>query len=198
MAKLTLFITIFILFFYISSFKTPPQRILFVGDSLTCYTSGWQHQVATYKGNQYINLASGGKRLDWMKYTLDNYLKKDSIFSTVIIYGGCNDAFSQVDLKKSLKFTQDMIDSCNRRRIKPVVIIGFDASKVIKKTVYSDDITTKSRNRYAQLQKLMQDSLKNCLIIPICPDFTYEDTADGIHFKASGHRKIANWVLKHI
>lgn len=186
------------LFFMIVSFKTPPQRMLFIGDSLTCYAYGWQHQVAVAKGHTYLNLASVGKRLDWMKYTLDGQLKKDAIWSTAFIYGGCNDAFCLVSLEKSLQFTQMMVDSCNSKGIKPVVVIGFDAEKVIKKTVYGDDLTIKSRERYAQLQKMMLEKLKNSQIIPVDPNFTYEDTSDGIHFRASGHKKIADWVLKHL
>lgn len=197
MSKLTtfLFLSFVIL---MTSFRTPPQRALFIGDSLTCYAYGWQHQLATSIGHSYTNLAVGGVRIDYMKRSLDAQLKKDSLYSKVFILGGCNDAFSYVDLKKSLKLTQDMVDSCNRRNIQPIVVIGFNATTVIKKTVYDEAITVRSRTRYAELQKMMQDSLKNCLVVPYDPNFTYEDTADGIHFKASGHKKLADWVFKHL
>jgi lysophospholipase L1-like esterase len=195
MRKLLILLTII---FTLVSFKTPPQRILFIGDSLTCYRYGWQHQVAVAKGHTYLNLAYSGKTLDWMKYTLDKQLKKDAIWSTALIYGGCNDAFCLVSLEKSLQYTQMMVDSCNSRGIRPVVVIGFDAEKVMKKTIYSDEITIRSRNRYALLQKMMKEKLKNCKIIPVDPNFTYEDTWDGVHFRGTGHRKIADWVLKHL
>jgi hypothetical protein len=198
MKKLFIFLAITISIVLMTSFRTPPQRMLFVGDSLTCYSLGWQHQVATQTGHAYTNLAVGGYRMEQMKYKLDAHLKKDSIYSKAFIYGGCNDGFCYIDLNKSLKTTQAMVDSFNRRGIKPVVVIGFDASTVIKKTVYDEATTVRSRNRYAQLQKMMVDSLKNCQIIPYDPNFKYEDTADGIHFKASGHKKIADWVLKHL
>jgi len=180
------------------SFKTPPQRMLFIGDSLTCYKYGWQHQVATAKGNTYLNLAVGGTRLSQMKYSLDAQMKKDAIFTTAFIYGGCNDGFCFVNLEQSLKYTQDMVDTCNARGIKPVVVIGFDAEKVIKKTVYDEVITKRSRDRYALLQKMMKDKLRDCLVIPVNPNFYYEDTGDGIHFKGSGHKKMADWVLSHL
>lgn len=180
------------------SYKTPPQRMLFVGDSLTCYSLGWQHQVATQTGHTYTNLAVGGYRMDQMKAKMDAHLKKDALYSKAFIYGGCNDGFCLVDLNKSLNTTQAMVDTLNKRGIEPIVVIGFDATTVIKKTVYDDATTVKSRTRYAQLQKMMVDSLKNCKIIPYDPNFKYEDTADGIHFRTSGHKKLADWVLKHL
>ena len=192
-----LFILLSIIFTVVS-FKTPPQRMLFIGDSLTCYKYGWQHQVAISKGHTYLNLAVSGTILSQMKGSLNTQMKKDAIFATAFIYGGCNDGFCNVDLDQSLKFTQMMVDTCNARGIKPVVVIGFDAEKVIKKTIYNEEITVRSRNRYVKLQKMMKEQLKNCLIIPVNPNFLYEDTSDGIHFKASGHKKMSDWVLSHL
>jgi lysophospholipase L1-like esterase len=182
----------------ITSFKTPPQRMLFIGDSLTCYKYGWQHQVAVAKGNNYLNLAVSGTILSQMKTSLNAQMKKDAVFATAFIYGGCNDGFCYVDLDQSLKYTQMMVDTCNARGIKPVVVIGFDAEKVIKKTIYNEEITVRSRNRYALLQKKMKEQLKNCLIVPVNPNFYYEDTSDGIHFMGTGHKKMADWVLCHL
>lgn len=198
MNKLFIFLAITLSIVYMTSFKTPPQRMLFVGDSLTCYSLGWQHQVATQTGHTYTNLAVGGYRMDQMKAKMDGHLKKDALYSKAFIYGGCNDGFCYVDLNKSLKITQDMVDSLNIKGIEPIVVIGFDASTVIKKTVYDEVTTVRSRDRYAKLQKMMVDSLKNCKIIPYDPNFKYEDTADGIHFKSSGHKKLADWVLKNL
>lgn len=195
LTRIFLFLTLIIT---LVSFKTPPQRMLFIGDSLTCYKYGWQHQVATAKSNTYLNLAVGGTRLEQMRVSLETQLKKDAVWSTAFIYGGCNDGFCYVDLEKSLNHTQVMVDTLNAKGIKPVVVIGFDAEKVIKKTVYDEATTTRSRNRYAQLQKMMKDRLKNCLVIPVNPNFYYEDTSDGIHFKGSGHKKMADWVLSHL
>lgn len=180
------------------NYKTPPQRMLFIGDSLTCYSLGWQHQVATQTGHSYTNLAVGGYRMDQMKSKMDAHLKTDYLYTKAFIYGGCNDGFCYVDLNKSLNITQAMVDSLNKKGIEPIVVIGFDASSVIKKTVYDEATTIRSRDRYAKLQKMMVDSLKNCQIIPYDPNFKYEDTADGIHFRASGHKKLADWVLKHL
>lgn len=200
MKKLFLFLLLSLSVFIMMSltYRVPPQRALFMGDSLTCYNLGWQHQVSSQIGHSYTNLAKGGVRIDYMKNTMDAHLKKDSLYSKVFILGGCNDAFSYVDLNKSLKFTQAMVDSCNRRGIEPIVVIGFNAATVIKKTVYDEATTVRSRDRYAKLQKMMVDSLKNCKVITYCPDFRYEDTSDGIHFLSSGHKKLSDWVVKNL
>lgn len=198
MNKLIIYLSIALSLAFMLSFETPPQRMLFIGDSLTCYNLGWQHQVATQTGHAYTNLAVGGYIMGQMKYKMDDHLKKDALYSKAFIYGGCNDGFCLIDLKKSLNTTQAMVDTLNKRGIKPIVVIGFDAATVIKKSVYDDATTVKCRNRYAQLQQMMVDSLKNCKIIPFDPNFKYEDTADGIHFRASGHKKLADWVLKHL
>jgi lysophospholipase L1-like esterase len=196
MKKILLMLLFTVMFTTVFGSETPPMRILFIGDSLTCYTSGWQHQVATHFGKTYTNLSVGGKRLEWMKYRLDEHLKKDSIYSEVYIYGGCNDAFSYVNLQKSVEYTQMMVDSCNRRGIKPIVVIGYDPSRVTLKTVYDGATTKRSVDRYVELQKMMK-SLKNCKVIPMDTTVVYKDSGDGIHLGATGHRKFAEWVIKH-
>ena len=61
----------------LTSFSTPPLRVLFIGDSLTCFTGGWQDQVCKHFGFQSVNKSSGGKRTEWMRLTMNEYLKKD-------------------------------------------------------------------------------------------------------------------------
>ena len=173
---------------------TPPLRALFIGDSLTCYANGWQQQLSEKYDYQYTNISSGGKRTLWMVNTLTNHLNKDDNYSNVFIYGGCNDAFSYVDLQSTVNNIQKMVDLCNSRRIKPYVIIGYNPAKVILKTPYSNEITKRSRERYIELQKLM-NGLRNCVIIPMDTTVTYSDSEDGVHLKGSGHRKFGNWVI---
>ena len=197
MKKLFLFLWL-VLF---TSFSTPPLRVLFVGDSLTCARGGWQDQVCKHNGFQSVNISVGGVRTDYMKNALNNYLKKDSSFSYVFIYGGCNDAFSYVNLQGSVNNIQMMVDSCNRRKIIPVVIVGFNPAQVMVKTVYDETITVRSRNRYIEFQKLLVDGktgLKNCKIVPMDTTMVYGDTWDGIHFAPNGHKKIANLVIKNL
>lgn len=185
----------------LTSFSTPPLRVLFIGDSLTCLRGGWQDVVSKHFGYLSLNLSSGGKRTDWMKNTLNNQLKKDSSFSYVFIYGGCNDAFAYVNLQGAVNNIQMMVDSCNMKKIKPVVIVGYDPNKVMLKTVYGDEVTIHARSRYNEFQKLLvhpQTGLKNCLIIPKDTSVTFKDAGDGVHVSGSGQKKFANWVIKHL
>ena len=180
---------------------TPPRRVLFIGDSLTCATGGWQDQVSKHFGYQRVNLSKGGVRTDYMRTTLNACFKNDSAFSQVFIYGGCNDAFSYVNLQGAVNNIQMMVDSCNRRGIEPIVIVGFNPAQVTTKTVYDTETTKRCVGRYIEFQKLMvheKTGLKNCKIIPMDTTMFYSDTGDGIHFAASGHRKFANWVINNM
>lgn len=186
---------------FLTSFDVPPIRVLFVGDSLTCARGGWQDQVCKHFGYQSTNISVGGVRTDYMKNALNNHLKKDSSFSYVFIYGGCNDAFAYVDLQGSVNNIQKMVDSCNRRKIIPVVIVGFNPAQVTTRTVYDEATTKRCVGRYIQFQKLMvhpETGLKNCKIIPMDTTMVYSDTGDGIHFGASGHRKFSQWVIQNL
>jgi lysophospholipase L1-like esterase len=198
MKKVFLFLMCFVL---LTSFSTPPLRVLFIGDSLTCYTGGWQDQVCRYFGYQSVNRSVGGKITEWMRLTLNEHLKRDSAFTYCFIYGGCNDAYSYVNLQGAVNNIQMMVDSCNRRGIKPIVIVGYDPAKVSIKTVYDAATTKRCRERYVEFQKLMvhpETGLKNCKIIPKDTTVTFQDAGDGIHLGGNGQRKFANWVINHL
>ena len=197
--KKVLFIVLSIIF--LTSFDVPPVRVLYIGDSLTCAAGGWQDQVSKHFAYQSVNLAKGGVRTDYMKQVLLTQLKKDSAFNTVFILGGCNDAFSLVDLQGAVNNIQMMVDTCNSRGIRPVVIVGFNPAQVTTKTVYDEATTKRCVGRYIQFQKLMVDpktGLKNCHIIPMDTTMVYKDTWDGIHFAPSGHKKFSQWVINHM
>lgn len=196
-----LFIFFISIILFSSFFPRTPQRVLFVGDSLTCYSNGWQDNVCKTFSYQSTNLSVGGKRTLWMYETLSNHLKKDSKYNQVFIYGGCNDAFSYVDLKESIKNIQSMIDLCNKKDIIPIVIVGYDPNRVMTKTIYDEKTTAFHRARYVELQKMMVDTktgLKDCIIIPKDTTLTNFDTSDGIHLNSSGHRKFTNWVIQQL
>ena len=183
------------------TYKTPPRRVLYIGDSLTCAAGGWQDQVSKHFGYQSLNLSKGGVRTDYMRSTLNTCFKTDSAFTRVFIYGGCNDAFSYVDLQGAVNNIQAMVDSCNRRGIEPIVIVGFNPAQVTTRTVYDAATTKRCVGRYIEFQKLMvkeKTGLKNCKIIPMDTTMFYSDTGDGIHFAASGHRKFSKWVIEHL
>ena len=174
---------------------TKPKRILFIGDSLTCYSKGWQHQFAKGLGFEYVNLSSGGKRTDWMYKTLHNQLSTYSDYEMVVIYGGVNDAFSSVPLSKVTNNIQNMIDECIYYDIPVVVISGYSPDKMLKRGPYSEAIMVRARNRYDAIQKNINSKLMRCDVIPVDTTVDRSDSDDGIHLRASGHRKFAKFVL---
>ncbi len=179
----------------------PPNKdvkILFIGDSLTCYSNGWQHTVAKGMGMGYVNISKGGKRTDWMLKTLRNYLENGPHHNTLVIYGGINDSFASTKESTTINNIQSMVNLGNLYEMEVIVIVGYDPNRVIKKTVYSEATTKICRERYVKLQKRMQERLLGCKVIPMDTTVTYQDSGDGIHLKASGHRKFSKWVLNNL
>ena len=182
-------------------FKQNDERILFVGDSLTCYSGGWQHQVARMRHAKYENISKGGKRTKWMleqmkKYPIDKY--EYLPYYEIIIYGGINDSFSYVSEDETINNIQQMVYIAKKMGALPIVIVGYDPNKVIKNTGYSNEVETRCRNRYIKLQKRMVKELKWCEIVPMDTTITRADSDDGIHLKSSGHRKFGKWVLDNL
>ena len=185
----------------LTSFKQNDERILFVGDSLTCYSGGWQHQVARMRHVKYENISKGGKRTKWMleqmkKYPIDKY--EYLPYYEIIIYGGINDSFSYVSEDETINNIQQMVYIAKKMGALPIVIVGYDPNKVIKNTGYSNEVETRCRNRYIKLQKRMVKELKWCEIVPMDTTITRADSDDGIHLKSSGHRKFGKWVLDNL
>lgn len=188
--------TLIILTLTSTAFKAG-ERVLFIGDSLTCYANGWQDQVCSAKGYSRVNISKGGKRTGWMLSTLVSHLEKDHNYDKVFIYGGCNDAFSYVDLDGAVDNLQQMVLACRFYGIDPYVIVGYNPEKVMIKTPYPEKVTKFHRDRYVLLQKKML-SLTDCTIIPMDTTVTSLESGDGIHLGAKGHRKFSSWVLLHL
>ncbi len=174
---------------------TKPKRILFIGDSLTCYAGGWQHQFAKGLGSEYVNISKGGKRTDWMLKTLREHLRHNRNYDMVVIYGGVNDAFSYVPLSNVADNVQDMVDECMYYDIEAVVVLGYSPNKVLKKGPYSESIMARARERYANIQAKLNNQLVTCKILPVETTVDRSDSDDGIHLRASGHRKFAKSLL---
>lgn len=179
----------------------PDYKILFVGDSLTSYKGGWQHQYSKMRGADYVTVSKGGKRTKWMleqmrKYPIDRY--EYSPYHEIVIYGGINDSFSYVSEDETLYNIQQMVYIAKKMGAVPIVVIGYDPNKVIKNTRYSNEIETRCRNRYIRLQQRMIKELKWCVIVPMDSTINRGDSDDGIHLKASGHRKFSHWVFNNI
>lgn len=180
------------------SFVKSEENILFVGDSLTAYSGGWQHQVSRMRHADYDNISRGGKRTKWMLQQLKKYPVDSYEYDEVVIYGGINDSFSSVSENETIKNIQEMIYHAKKMGAIPIVIVGYNPKKVIQNTVYSTEIENKCRNRYISLQKRMQTELKECVVIPMEEMIDRSDSDDGIHLKASGHKKFARWILKNL
>jgi lysophospholipase L1-like esterase len=182
----------------LSSFTNEPDKILFVGDSLTAYSGGWQHQMSRMLHAKYTNISKGGKRTKWMVNELKKYSDNSAGYTKVIIYGGINDSFSSVKEDETIENIQDMVYTAKEMGAEPIVIVGYNADKVNRNTIYSNEVETKCRDRYIRLQKRIQRDIRGCNVIPIDNTIDRSDSDDGIHLKASGHRKFSSWVLKNL
>jgi lysophospholipase L1-like esterase len=193
----TLFITF--LFTILTAFTfLPDYNVLFVGDSLTSYNKGWQHQYSKQRGADYDNISKGGKRTKWMLEQLKKYPSNSYRYNEVVIYGGINDSFSYVSEDETIYNIQQMVYIAKKMGAVPIVVIGYDPNKVIKNTTYSDEVERRCRNRYIKLQKRMATDLKWCVIIPMDTTITRTDSDDGIHLKSSGHNKFSKWVFQNM
>ena len=177
---------------------TTPKKVLYIGDSLTCYKGGWQDQVSKEFGYSSSNISKGGKRTSWMLTTLKEHLKTNNNYDKVFIYGGCNDAYSHVTLTSAVTNIQEMVDLCIKYKIEPIVVVGYDPNLVQTKTSYDAKTTKFHRDRYVELQELMVKHLVNCKIVKMDTTVTRKDSDDGIHLKASGHKKFSNWVINQL
>ena len=184
--------------FLLLSFSIIPKRILIMGDSISKYQYGYQDQLNTKLGSSEVNIAKGGMATPWMVKRLGQELSADSSFTQVFIYGGMNDAFnSSIPISKTISNLQKMVDLANQKHIQPIVIIGFDAkTSMIHCPYYTDSVYVPCAKKYIQIQTEML-KLKNCKLIPVCP-FTPSDLGDGIHPNASGHKKLSDWIYKHL
>lgn len=174
------------------------ERILFVGDSLTAYSGGWQHQLGRMLQIKYDNISKGGKRTKWMLSQLKQYSHKTDRYTKVVIYGGINDSFSNVKEDDTIENIQKMVDIVWKMGAEPIVVVGYNPTMVISQTSYPNDIEIKCRNRYISLQKRIVTDITGARIVPMMDTINRTDSGDGIHLLDKGHRKFMNWVLANI
>jgi lysophospholipase L1-like esterase len=184
----------------LAGFTQKEERILFIGDSLTCYSGGWQHQLSRMLQMKYDNISKGGKRTKWMLERFKEHLNTNKKYTKVVIYGGINDSFSSVREDDTIENIQKMVDMAKQIGAEPIVVVGYDPTKVVVRTIYSDNIESRCRNRYISLQKRIVKDIKGCKIVPMESGVGIDrsDSDDGIHLRGSGHRKFMHWVLAHI
>ena len=180
---------ILLLFIFLLSF-TEPERVLFVGDSLTCYPGGWQDMLSKKMGWQRDNISQVGKTTGWMVDHLEYHLKYHTNYSKVFIYGGCNDAYSSLPLNTAVNNVQKMVDICVRHHYEVYVVCGYDVNKVMR--------PSKSTDRYRELMKMYLNQLRDCHIITPCKTIEKTDSEDGVHINLNGQKKFYKWILLNL
>jgi hypothetical protein len=169
------------------------KRALFIGDSHTSNHSwGWQVLLCKETGLLMNNTAIIGKHTPWMLN-----VAKNSIHSGIdycFIYGGANDIHGNVNPYKVVGNIQKIVDICNAKKVKAVVLTGFDAEKCVK-PIRGQEFYPKAYTKY---QRILMDSIRGAKVIDTrvvvrtdCGDWT-------CHMKPSGHRKVADAVIKQM
>ena len=168
------------------------KTVLFIGDSHTAYSNGWQDRLCRRTGMTYLNTAVGGKQTSWM--VEEARQKVTGYFDYCFIYGGANDMAGNRSPMKSVKNIQTIVNLCNKTHVKPIVVTGFDPVTCID--VRGRDVYRGYPQRYARFQQLLIDSIKGATVIKThyisrtdCGDFL-------CHMAASGHRKMADSIIK--
>ena len=182
----------------LSAFRQPEEKILFVGDSLTAYSGGWQHQMSRMLHAKHTNISKGGKRTKWMVNELKKHADNSEGYTKVVIYGGINDSFSSVKEDDTIDNIINMVYIAKEMGAEPIVVVGYNPEKVNVLTPYSTEIETKCRNIYIKLQKRIQKDITMCNVIPMENTIIRADSDDGIHLNSKGHKKFTNWVLKNL
>ena len=186
-------------------FNPEGKLIAFMGDSYTAgYGWGWQSVLAKKYNFTEKNLAVGGVRTAYMLTETIKYLDtaKPYLF---FIYGGANDAYSLVTNQQAFNNIQAMVDTCNKRGVKPIVISGYNAEKVqvgnpnAKTTIY---VKTQKEmwefgKKYFELQKMLS-KIKGATIVPIWNDCGYSDAPDGLHLTAAAQKRFADYVGNYL
>jgi len=189
-----------------------PKKILIVGDSQSAIKNDSGSAIKfTYPNilikdfpdKQFDVLASVGKQTKWM---LDNLpAKLSNKYDRVYIYGGGNDMTSGVSVEKALSNIQKMADLANESGADVFVNLGykiegangkFGNPNIMPLTTY---VNTKEKwiplvEKRKELQKSLPKSIKGVNFIPVYD--LKQNTTDGIHPTAEGHKLVASEFKK--
>jgi lysophospholipase L1-like esterase len=188
----------YLLIIFCFAFATETNRTLFIGDSLSAYPTGWQDQLCEAKGWTKTNLAKSGKRTDWMLCQITDHLISDRKYDRIVIYGGINDVYTNVNIDSTVRTIQKIVDLANKYKIKPFVIVGYDGQVANNNTWIKDKkLEKKIKENYINYQNRLSGEIKNATIIPIIP-IEKQDLFDGIHLSAQGHKTYVKYLTKFI
>jgi len=165
------------------------KKALFIGDSHTAnHNYGWQIQVCQATGLVQNNISVGGKTTSWMLQQANMYLTPN--YDYCFIYGGANDMYnSHISAYSAYSNIQAIVNMCNYKGVKAVVLTGFDYS-----------VCTRTGNtmypvKGAELQRMLLTQLRGAQVVDTRVVYR-GDCGDGLcHMNYSGHRKTADAVI---
>jgi len=166
------------------------KYVLFIGDSHTSNPNGWQSILSSKTKMRMNNVSVGGKTTGWMLERA-----KESVHSGLdycFIYGGANDMFnSKITIESAVSNIQKIVNLCNSKGVRPIVITGFDPLICIRTPENPN-----YRIKYSDFQLRLVDKIVGATVIRTNV-IDRKDCWDGLcHMAPSGHRKIANHIIE--
>jgi hypothetical protein len=165
------------------------KYVLYIGDSHTSNPNGWQYILSNKTKMRMNNVSVGGKTTGWMLERA-----KESVHEGLdycFIYGGANDMFnSKKTIESAVKNIQIIVNICNSKGVKPIVITGFDPL-----TCINTPENPNYRVKYSNFQYRLLNTIKGATVI-MTHVVDRKDCWDGLcHMSPSGHKKIANHII---
>jgi len=165
------------------------KKALFIGDSHTAnHGYGWQVQLSQATGLIQNNIAVGGKTTSWM--LTQAHLNVNPNYDYCFIYGGANDMYnSHISAANAFNNIQAIVNICNSKGVKPIVLTGFDYS-----------VCTRTENKSyagkgAELQRMLLGQIRNAKVVDTRVVYR-ADCGDALcHMNYSGHRKMCEAVI---
>jgi hypothetical protein len=169
------------------------KKALFIGDSHTAnHDFGWQVILCQKTGMKMNNTAVIGKHLPWMvsvaRQTISPY------YDYCFIYGGANDIHGNRNPYSVVKDVQKIVEMCTMNGVEAIVLTGFNAEECVR-PLKGQEFYPKAYTRY---QKILMDSIVDAAVVDTrvvvrtdCGDWT-------CHMHPTGHRKVANAVIKQM
>ena len=166
------------------------KKALFIGDSHTAnHGYGWQVQLCKATGLIQNNISVGGKTTSWMLTQAQMHVNPN--YDYCFIYGGANDMYnSHISAINAFNNIQYMVNLCNYKGVKPIVLTGFDYA-----------VCTRTANKAypgkgAELQRLLLGQLQNATVVDTRVVYRSDCGDELCHMNYSGHQKMAQAVIK--
>lgn len=194
-----------------------PKKILFVGDSQTAIKTANGGAITytypnilktTFPDKEIDVLALGGKVSQWALDNLPNQLKNKK-YDRVYIYTGGNDTSNKsIPLEKTISNIQKMVDLSVENGADVFVGLGWKIEGQSGKFMNIDVLPVgrpanllKSKEEWLpyvekrkELQKRLPLEIKNANFVPVYD--LKQNTNDGIHPNAKGHKIVAEQYAK--